>query len=296
MVTIVEKTAGIAAFVRTVEEGSFTEAARKLGASPSAVSKSVARLEHRLGVRLLRRSTRNLSLTTEGAAYFEQVAPLIAAIDDAEDMLDAKGDARGLLRVTAPTDLTRLLVAGWIEEFSAGHPRLKLELSVADRHVDLIREGYDVAVRVGRLTDSALIGRKLAELPAALAASPSYIARNGAPASVADLRHHACLRYISPTGPYPWTWADGTSLVPDGPLDSNDGSALKLAALEGAGIVHLLRIAVKEELARGWLMPILPELTLPSLPVYALHAFSRHVPLRVQRFIDFLVRRFGQIG
>jgi DNA-binding transcriptional LysR family regulator len=296
MATIIDKTAGLAAFVETVATGSFSEAGHRLGASPSAVSKSVSRLERRLGVRLLQRSTRSLSLTAEGAAYFERIAPLIAAIGDAEDVLHAAGEARGLLRITAPTDLSRLLIAGWVEEFSVRHPRLKLELAVADRHVDLIREGYDIALRVGPPADMGLVGRKLADLPAALVAAPVYLQRRGTPNTIDELHDHACLRYLSPSGPYSWKWADGTTIVPDGPLDTNDGGALKLAALKGAGIVHLLRIAVAEELAGGQLVAVLPDLPLPSLPVHALHAFGRQTPRRVRLFIDFLVARFAKMA
>jgi len=137
MTTILEKTAGLVAFVQTVDSGSFSGAGRFIGSSPSAVSKSVARLERRLGVRLLQRSTRTLSLTTEGAAYYERVAPLLRAIADAEDVVQVADSARGLLRVTAPVFVGRTLIGAWSEAFLARHPNVKLELSVTDRHVDL---------------------------------------------------------------------------------------------------------------------------------------------------------------
>ncbi|MDQ0474971.1 LysR family transcriptional regulator [Labrys wisconsinensis] len=293
MTMILDRTAGLVAFVRTVEAGSFSGAGQALGSSPSAVSKSVARLERRLGVRLIRRTTRTLTPTAEGSAYFERVAPLLRAIDDAEDSVRGADRARGLLRVTAPTDLSRLLLAGWVEAFAARHPELKLEIGVADRHVDLVREAYDIAVRAGPLPDTGLTGRLLARLPFALVASPGYIARRGAPASIADLGHHACLRYLTAQGPYPWTWADGTSLVPDGPLDANDGGVLRLAALQDAGIVYLTRVALADDIAAGRLVPVLPDLALPAQPVYALHAFGRQVPIRARLFIDFLAERFA---
>jgi DNA-binding transcriptional LysR family regulator len=293
MTAIVDTSAGLAAFVRTIETGSFSDAARLLGASPSAVSKSVARLEARLGVRLIQRSTRTLALTAEGALYFERVAPLIQALADAEQALRTPDDVSGLLRVAAPSDLGRTVFAGWAERFARAHPRLKLELGIADRQVDLIREGYDVAIRVGALLDNRLTARRLTTLQPVLVAAPAYLARRGQPAERADLAEHACLRYLTPAGPFPWTWADGSSLVPDGPFDTNDGVVLRQAALAGAGIAQLARIAVADDLAAGRLDIVLPHLPMPGLEVHALHAYGRQAPQRVRLFIAFLQKQFA---
>jgi DNA-binding transcriptional LysR family regulator len=293
MTAIVDTSAGLAAFVRTIETGSFSDAARLLGASPSAVSKSVARLEARLGVRLIQRSTRTLALTAEGALYFERVAPLIQALADAEQALRTPDDVSGLLRVAAPSDLGRTVFAGWAERFARAHPRLKLELGIADRQVDLIREGYDVAIRVGALLDNRLTARRLTVLQPVLVAAPAYLARCGQPAERADLADHACLRYLTPAGPFPWTWADGSSLVPDGPFDTNDGVVLRQAALAGAGIAQLARIAVADDLAAGRLDIVLPHLPMPGLEVHALHAYGRQAPQRVRLFIAFLQKQFA---
>jgi DNA-binding transcriptional LysR family regulator len=293
MTAIVDTSAGLAAFVRTIETGSFSDAARLLGASPSAVSKSVARLEARLGVRLIQRSTRTLALTAEGALYFERVAPLIQALADAEQALRTPDDVSGLLRVAAPSDLGRTVFAGWAERFARAHPRLKLELGIADRQVDLIREGYDVAIRVGALLDNRLTARRLTVLQPVLVAAPAYLARCGQPAERADLAEHACLRYLTPAGPFPWTWADGSSLVPDGPFDTNDGVVLRQAALAGAGIAQLARIAVADDLAAGRLDIVLPHLPMPGLEVHALHAYGRQAPQRVRLFIAFLQKQFA---
>jgi DNA-binding transcriptional LysR family regulator len=293
MTAIVDTSAGLAAFVRTIETGSFSDAARLLGASPSAVSKSVARLEARLGVRLIQRSTRTLALTAEGALYFERVAPLIQALADAEQALRTPADVSGLLRVAAPSDLGRTVFAGWAERFARAHPRLKLELRIADRQVDLIREGYDVAIRVGALLDNRLTARRLTTLQPVLVAAPTYLARRGQPAERADLAEHACLRYLTPAGPFPWTWADGSSLVPDGPFDTNDGVVLRQAALAGAGIAQLARIAMADDLAAGRLDIVLPHLPMPGLEVHALHAYGRQAPQRVRLFIAFLQQQFA---
>ena len=296
MTTILEKTAGLVAFVRTVDSGSFSSAGRFIGSSPSAVSKSVARLERRLGVRLLQRSTRTLSLTTEGAAYYERVAPLLRAIEDAEDVVQMADDARGLLRVTAPVFLGRTLIGAWSEAFLARHPNVKLELSVTDRHVDLIREGFDIALRIGELPDTELTARKLADLPMVIIASPGYLARRGVPRTVENLRQHACLRYLLAGRSYPFLFADGTNFTPDGPLDSDDGVTLFHAALHGAGIAQILRFAAEDDLAAGRLVEILPNLPMPSVPTHAVHAFGRQLPVRARLFMDFLVERIGKLG
>jgi DNA-binding transcriptional LysR family regulator len=296
MTTILEKTAGLVAFVRTVDSGSFSNASRAIGSSASAVSKSVARLERRLGVRLLQRSTRTLSLTAEGAAYYERVAPLLRAIEDAEDVVQMAESARGLLRVTAPVFVGRMLIAEWSQAFLARHPNVKLELSVSDRHADLIREGFDVALRIGDLADTELTARKLADLPMAMIASPGYVAARGAPRSVEDLRKHACLRYLLAGKPYPFAFADGTTITPESALDSDDGITLYYAALHGAGIAQVLRFAVEADFAAGRLVEILPDVAMPSVPLHVVHAFGRQLPVRARLFVDFLIERVSRIG
>jgi DNA-binding transcriptional LysR family regulator len=296
MTTILEKTAGLVAFVRTVDSGSFSNASRAIGSSASAVSKSVARLERRLGVRLLQRSTRTLSLTTEGAAYYERVAPLLRAIEDAEDVVQMAESARGLLRVTAPVFVGRTLIGEWSQAFLARHPDVKLELSVSDRHVDLIREGFDVALRIGDLSDTDLTARKLADLAMVMIASSDYVARRGAPRTVEELRQHACLRYLLAGKPYPFAFADGTTITPESALDSDDGITLYHAALHGAGIAQVLRFAVEDDFAAGRLVEILPDVAMPSVPMHVVHAFGRQLPVRARLFVDFLVERVSRIG
>jgi DNA-binding transcriptional LysR family regulator len=293
MATILEKTAGLVAFVRTVDAGSFASAARLIGASPSAVSKSVARLEERLGVRLLQRSTRTLSPTAEGAAYYERVADHLRAIEEAEDVVQAFANVRGVLRVTVPTTFGRPLIAAWTGSFLDRYPNIKLELCVTDRRVDLIREGFDIAVRIGELQDTNLIGRSLGVLRYILGASPSYLERRGTPRSIDDLMRHACLRYLLAGRPQPFTFADGTRTIPDGPFDTDDAQYLIEAAVEGAGIAQFMRLAVAGDLAAGRLRVVLPDVPLFTTPVYVLHPFGRQLPLRARLFIDFLVEVIG---
>jgi DNA-binding transcriptional LysR family regulator len=294
MTSILEKTAGLAAFVRTVDTGSFSEAARAIGSTPSAVSKSVARLERRLGVRLLRRSTRTLGLTAEGSAYYERVAPLLRAIDDAEDVVQQAGRASGLLRVTASLDLGRTLITKWVGLFIDRHPDVKVELSLTERNVDLVREGYDLAIRMRTLPDTELVSRKLADLRTLLAASPDYLARRGVPQRPEDLHLHACLRYLLSGRPFPFAFADGSSIIADGPLDCDDGGAIREAVLGGVGIGYFLYFTVAEALAKRCLTRVLPHLACPTMPVYVVHAYGRQLPLRARLFIDFLVERVSE--
>ncbi|WP_341962610.1 LysR family transcriptional regulator [Pseudomonas sp. RC10] len=289
MVTIVEKTAGLAAFVRTVDSGSFSGAGRILGASPSAVSKSVARLEKRLGVRLLQRSTRTLSLTAEGSVYYDFVAPLLQGIESAEDVVQSAGSAKGLLRITVPVLVGRALVSKWVKEFSEKSPNIKLEVTVTDRNVDMIREGYDLAIRIGNLDDTGLIGRHLADISYLLVASPGYLANRGHPENVADLQDHACLRYLLAGRPYPFIFADGRSYLPDGCFDTDDAVTLIQAAMEGVGIVQLPAFALRNEIERGTLTRVLANELMATTSIHALHAFGRQVPMRVRLFIDYLM-------
>jgi DNA-binding transcriptional LysR family regulator len=293
MATILEKTAGLVAFVRTVDSGSFASAARLIGASPSAVSKSVGRLEERLGVRLLQRSTRTLSPTAEGAAYYERVAPHFRAIEEAEDIVQIPENVRGSLRATVVSTLGRPLIAAWANSFLGRYPDIKLELSVTDRRVDVIRESFDIAVRIGELQDTNLISRSLGTLEYVLAAAPKYLDRRGTPRSIDDLKRHACLRYLRAGRPFPFTFADGTRFVPEGPFDTDDAQYLIDAALEGAGITRFMRLAIENDLANGRLRIVLPEIPLVTESVHVLHPFGRQLPLRVRVFIDFLVDAIG---
>ena len=296
MATILEKTAGLVAFGRTIDAGSFASAARLIGASPSAVSKSVGRLEERLGVRLLQRSTRTLSPTAEGAAYYERVAPHLRAIEEAEDIVQIPENVRGLLRASVPSTLGRPLIAAWANSFLDRYPDIKLELSVTDRRVDLIRESFDIGVRIGELQDTSLIGRSLGALRYVLAASPKYLDRRGTPRSIDDLKQHACLRYLRAGRPLPFTFADGTRIVPEGPFDTDDAQYLIEAALEGAGITRFMRMAIQNDLANGRLRIVLPEIPMVSEPIHILHPFGRQLPLRVRLFIDFLVEAFAGLS
>lgn len=283
-----ERTAGLLAFVRAAEAGSFSAAARLVGTTPSAVSKNVERLEKRLGVRLFLRSTRSLALTVEGAAYFERVAPLLQALEDAGDALGDSRNPRGRLRVSLPGIVAPFLVDALTRDFVPRYPAIKLEIGVTDRHVDLVREGFDVALRIGPVSDSDWILRALGHLDLVLAAAPAHLARAGTPRSIDELGAAAHIRYLLGSQAYALHFADGRRLTPEGVLDSDSGQAMRIAALNGAGIVQLLRLALTDDLASGALVEVLPEAPLAPVPVQALHAFGRIAPLRVRLFTDFV--------
>jgi len=287
---------GLVAFASTVEAGSFSAAARVLGTSPSAVSKGVARLEQYFGVRLFQRSTRVLSLTQEGSAYYERIAPLLRALDEASDVVKPVSGARGLLRVTAPGDLGRMFLGPVVERFLPRHPGVKLEVSLVDRQVDLIREGYDVAIRAGRIADSDLTVRRLAEMPLVLVASPGYIARRGMPDSVEALREHAHVRYMLGGKAFPIRFADGTVLHTDSVFDADNSVALRIAALGDLGVAQVLRLFVQDDIEAGRLVPLLPRRPLPHVSISALHAFGRQAPARVRLFIEFVASEIARLS
>src|SRR5216684_3937701 len=283
MASILEKTTGLVAFVRTVDAGSFSAASRLIGSSQSAVSKSVARLEHRLGVRLIQRSTRTLSLTMEGQAYYERVAPLLRAIEDAEDVVQS-ATAQGPIRVSAPQELGRMLIAPWAATFLDRHPDVSLDLGISDRFVDIIREGFDIVIR------------KSGDIRFVLAASPDYILRNGVPADLEDLGRHVFVRYVASGRSWPYILSDGTQLPTSGRFVTDDSGSIREAVICGAGIAYLLHVTVAKDLAEGRLVELLPDFKFPTMPVFAVHAFGRQLPVRAKLFIDSLVERIAELS
>lgn len=283
-----ERTTGLFAFVRTVEAGSFSAAARIAGTTPSAVSKNVERLERRLGIKLFLRSTRSLALTTDGAAYYERIAPLLQALEEADGALGEAGTARGRLRISLPGILGPILVDALTRDFVARYPDIALEISITDRHVDLVREGYDVALRAGEVAATDWIARPLGMLPLVLVAAPAYLKRAGVPSSLQEFGKAAHIRYRLGARAYPIGFADGSQLAVDGAIDVDSGQAMRIAALNGTGIAQLLRAAVADDLAAGRLVEVLPQKPLAAVPVQTLHAFGRFAPLRVRLFHDFV--------
>jgi len=284
----IETNPGLQAFVRAAEAGSFSGAARLAGTTPSAVSKSVERLEKRLGVKLFLRSTRSLTLTVDGSAYYERVAPLLRALEEAGEVLSRTARARGSPRVSIPGVLGPTLVEHLTSGFIRRYPDIKLDISITDRHVDLVREGFDTALRAGAVDAADWMVRRIATLPLILVAAPAWLERSGHPEKREDLLRADHIRYRLGSSAYPIRFADGSELGTDGALDTDSGQAMRIAALAGVGVAQLLRLAVTDDLSAGRLVEVLPQYPLTPVPVLSLHAFGRLVPLRVQLFTDFL--------
>jgi LysR family transcriptional regulator, regulator for bpeEF and oprC len=241
----------LVAFVQSVYSGSFSAAARILETTPSAVSKRVAKLEDQLGVRLLQRTTRSLSLTTDGTAYYERVAQLLAELNEANDLVMSHDQPRGKLTVSAPHDFGHLVLAQWIPDFLQQYPELQVDLRLTDRFVDLVEESIDVAIRMGTLDDSSLIRRHLGEIPYVVCASATYLKAHGVPTTPEDLLNHNCLRFISNGHPLPWRFLTHETVkeIPVlGCFDSDNGYVLRSAALSGLGIIYVLRFQVESDL------------------------------------------------
>lgn len=288
MPNLLDETSGLMAFVRTVETGSFTAAARDLSTTPSAVSKSVARLEKRIGTRLFLRSTRALTLTQDGQAFFERVAPLLRELDASDGAIRSQVAPSGRLRISMPGELAPLLLPRLFDTFAKNYPDLQLDVGLTDRFVNLVREDYDVALRVGTPMQEDLIVRRLADLPMAIVASPAFLNTWGSPKSADDLVGLSFARYAMGGAAQPVRLADGTAFIPKGRVDCDTGMALIHAARSGLGAAYLLRCLVTDDLQVGTLVDLTPEIGLPKLPLSVLHAFGRTVPARARLFCDFM--------
>lgn len=291
----------LAVFAAVAEGDSFTAAARHLGMSKSAVSKAVSALEARLGVRLLNRTTRRLSLTEAGLRLLEGARQALAAAEDAERAVGSLAAApRGTLRVNAPVSFGLRHVAQVLPAFMARYPDVAVHIDLFDRRVDPVEEGYDVTIRIGALADSALIARRIAPNNYVVGAAPDYLAAHGAPRRPADLRDHVCLTYSYQTTGREWTFAgsDGRALrVPvAGRLHANNGDLLLRAACAGEGIVLVPTFMCADEVASGQLVPVLADWTpMPGSAIHALFHESRNLLPKVRVFVDFLVESFGAV-
>jgi DNA-binding transcriptional LysR family regulator len=288
-------------FAKVVESASFTAAAARLGISASMVSQHVKELEERLGARLLNRTTRKVSLTETGRAYYERCARLLADLEETEQAVsDMHAAPRGELRINATPSFGILQLAPAIADFTARFPGISVELMLSERLVDLVAEGFDVAVRVEEPPDSSLIARQLAPCRMVVCGAPRYFEKHGTPRTPADLAIHNCLT-VAVTGlSYYRTWhltaADGTALniSPIGNLRTNSGAVLKVAALAGHGLVCLPTYLVGDALQSGRLVTVLDDYTAPPLALRALYPHNRHLSAKVRAFVDFLAARFEQ--
>ncbi|MEQ9815690.1 MAG: LysR family transcriptional regulator [Azospirillaceae bacterium] len=287
----------IQVFLKVAETGNFSAASDLLGLSRAMTSKHVKALEDRLGVRLLNRTTRRVSLTEAGLAYLQRAGQAMADLEDAElAVSDLHDNPRGVLKVNAPMSFGIVHLGPALPDFLAENPELTVDLTLNDRYVDLVEEGYDVAVRIGQLPDSSYIARKIAPVRMVAAAAPAYLAAHGTPEHPDDLGRHRCLAYTYSQRPEFWSFERGEESVTvriSGHMKANNGDVLRAAAVGGAGIIAQPTFLSGEDVRAGRLTPILCGWTMRGGAVHAVYPPNRHVSSKVRRFVDFLVRRFG---
>ena len=287
----------MAIFARIVEDKSFSAAARRLRLSKSLVSKQVTELERSVGARLLNRTTRALSLTEAGAAFYEHCSRIVEEMEEAKLAVSRlHSEPRGLLRLSVPVAFGRLHIATALPEFLARYPELKIDMVTTDRFVDLAEEGYDVVVRIVDQPAPNLVARKLAPVCRKLVATPDYFARHGVPEKPADLEKHNCLTYtyFNPQDPWRLRGPDGDiSARATGNLRVNDDDALSEAVLRGLGLALLPTFIIGQDLQSGRLRSALSQYIPVERHIYAVYLANRHVPAKVRAFIDFLLERFG---
>lgn len=288
---------GLAVFAKVVEFESFSRAAEDLGLSKSSVSKQVAALEERLGARLLNRTTRRLSVTNAGARLFERCRSIVAEVEAAElEAGQLHSRPTGVLRVTAGMSLGHLHLAPALSAFLAAYPELGMELALNDRIVDLIDEGYDVALRIGELETSSMMQRRLTDIRIVTVASPDYLTRHGEPRHPSELVDHACISYS-----YVWAGGAWRFKIPDRShrvritprIQVNNGDAMARMAEAGTGITQLPSFLLHAGLRDGKLKPILADFEPPPLGLHAIYPPSRNLSVKVRVFIDFLAKHFA---
>lgn len=291
-----DRLAAMQMFVRVVEAGSFTAVADQMNLARSAVTRQIAGLEGHLGVKLLARSTRRLSLTAAGTSYLEQCRDILDRVAEAESVVTADGGAlRGVIRASVPMSLGVVHLMPLIAEFSEAHPEIGIDLDFSDRRVNLIEEAMDVAIRITGVLADTQVARRITTCRFAVVAAPSYLAHWGEPKHPQDLLAHRCLGYTL-TARTGWNFTiDGAPRLFDvsGPIAANSGTALHEAALRGLGIAYQPTFIVAEAIKAGKLVPILRDYALPTVDMYAVFPGHRFVPSRVRAFVDFLAERIG---
>ena len=293
-----DRLAAIQVFSQVVESVSFAKAAELLGLSTSAASRQVAELETHLQTRLLNRTTRKVSLTESGRAFYERSVQLLADLAEAEQEASrAAVQPRGTIRLTTAVNFGVRHVAPAIADFLREHPGVRFDVSLSDRVVDLVEEGFDLAIRVGAPGADNLVARKLGETRLVPCASPEYLAAHGAPATPEELAKHNCFtyEYVSPRNLWRFRDRSGAerAVRVSGTLHSNNGDLLAEAAVRGAGVVFEPAFIVGPDVRAGRLVPLLQDYVPPPVPIYAVYPSRKHLSAKVRRFVDFLVARFA---
>jgi LysR family transcriptional regulator for bpeEF and oprC len=291
-----DQLSGILAFVHAAEARSFTRAAHRLGISPSGISKAISRLESRHSVRLLQRTARSITLTPEGSAYYERCKKILADLEEAEHVLTgAHKSPRGLLRITVPLSIGRLHLARMLPEFARRYSEVQLEVHVSDRITDLVEEKFDVAIRMGKLSDSRLVARRLASGTLTTCATPSYLKRHGVPKCPEDLLQHNCIQFEVPnTGrTQPWQFQRDRrriSVPVRGNLRLDHVEAMVEAALAGTALIQISSYVTAPAIAHRELQPVLTAYQVDSPPIWALYPRNSSPTPRLKAFVDFLVK------
>lgn len=281
-------------FVAVVERHSLSAAARKLGVSSGQASKLVSRLEEDLGVQLLHRTTRSVSTTEAGQAYFGQIKRLLDEMDELDATIrSTSGAPRGRLTMSVPITFGTQVLAPLLAEFAEAHPLIELDVSFSDRIVNLVDEGFDLALRIGTLRDSSLVARKLCPIRLVTTASPAYLKKFGTPAVPADVTEHACILDTNFADVATWRFAPGMTVPIQGRLRFSNAEACAGAAAIGLGLVQGPSFVVGERIRSGLLVPVLPENEPDPLALWAVYVAGRHLPAKVRVMVDFLVSRFA---
>jgi DNA-binding transcriptional LysR family regulator len=296
-ITLMDLLSSMKVFAAVVEAGSFAGAADKLETSRAMTSKQVQKLEEHLGTRLLNRTTRKLSLTETGREFYERCVQILTDVAEAEQVAgQMTSTPRGVLKLTMPLSFGQHRLAGIVGEYAQAYPQVRLDISLSDRKVDIVEEGFDLAIRIGTLPQSDLIARKIGGVRSLVCASPGYLAKHGSPVKPADLTKHTCLGYTltGNSGEWRLEGPGGELLVPvTGPIRADNGDMLRLAALSGAGVVFQPRFIVADDLAAGRLVRILPEWQSGELGVHAVYPSRRHLSAKVRTLIEFVAERLA---
>ncbi|MDI1300579.1 MAG: LysR family transcriptional regulator [bacterium] len=294
----------VAVFEKVVSEGSLTAAAARLGQPKSSVSRALSRLEADLGVRLLQRTTRKLHLTEVGQVFFERARRVLAELRDAEQAVTHMQDSpRGNLRITMPVELGMKFMGRVVAEFMQRYPEVSIEVELSGRMVNLVEEGFDLALRIGEFQDSSLVARRLGNLSAHFYASPSYIGRHGAPKKPEDIAAHEVILFMQPkentfqvfrSSARTGSQGEGCKLTVSGRLTVNNSSMACDAAISGMGIALMPAFLCADALAAGLLLPVLPEYRVCNGGLYAMYPSREHMPVALRAFLDFLGERMNE--
>jgi DNA-binding transcriptional LysR family regulator len=284
-------------FTAVVELGSFSEASRKLGVTKSAVSKRISALEVHLGTKLIQRTTRKLSLTEAGEKYYSYIYRAKFLVNEAEDAIGSlQGTPRGKLKVSLPTVFGQLHIAPLLSEFLLRFPDIKLNIMMDDNVVDLVKDGLDMVLRIGVLSDSNLVARKLSKCRSVLCTSPGYFKKYGEPKILSDLKQHNCMYYSYFRSGMEWTF-DGPNgperIKPEGNIQINNSHVLKQLMLEDVGICQMPLFIVEQELASGTLLPVLEQYQLPVHGIYAVYPQQTFIPEKLNVFLDYLEEKLN---